>query len=138
MSEGYGSDIWCIDSLAPGRTARDATVVVQALYRRVITPRGTLRGGDEEEAYGLDLAGLVGSSASQIELDSIPSKVIAEFEKDDRVESTEVSFTQATTTEGLTELTLTCVATLVDEEEDFTFTLLVTEVSVDLIGGTAS
>ena len=44
----YGTDTWCTDHYVPGRLARGAQVVAQALYRMTITVPGTLRGGEDD------------------------------------------------------------------------------------------
>lgn len=137
MSE-YGEDTWCIDTLSPGRIARDQNVVLQALFRRLITPRGTLRGGDEELAYGLDVAGLVGAVGFPTAADLLPGQVSSEFLKDDRVTSVIVDSTLVTELNGLTDITLDIQVSLLDEEEPFPLTISITDTDVALIGGIAA
>lgn len=135
MSTGYGRDIWCTDAMATGRLARGSQVVLQALYRRLITPRGTLRGGEEELAYGFDIAEYVGAVGITTAVAALPGIVRAELLKDDRVLSVSVDASIVTDTPGLTSITLALLVTLDDELADFPLTLAVTDVDVTLIGG---
>lgn len=143
MSTGYGVETWCLDTLQPGRYATGAEVVVQALYRRLITPRGTLiplddTGGDEESAYGFDVSGFVGAVGYPTAVLAFPSLVAGELLKDDRVLPTlEVAAVIVHGADGEDSINLSIAGDLADESESFAFTLLVTAVSVDLIRGGA-
>lgn len=85
MTEGFGVDTWCLDSTEPGRFARGRDVVVQAIYRRLTTPRGTLRGGPGAELYGYDVSGLVGRVGDTRLLAALPAVLRAEILRDDRI-----------------------------------------------------
>jgi hypothetical protein len=143
VSEGYGIETWCLDALQPGRYATRATVVVQALYRRLITPRGTLiplddAGGDEESAYGFDVSGFVGAVGYETAAQALASLVTGELLKDDRVLPTlEVTAKLLKGSTGEDEIELSIVGDLADESESFSFTLRVTDVSVDFLRGGA-
>jgi hypothetical protein len=130
----YGSDTWCGDRLVTGRQARSAVCVALALYRRLITPRGTLRGGDEEDAYGIDLAAYVGAVGYATAIGAIPGIVRAEMLKDDRVTDVSVEIASAHNTDGSIYIVLDCVVTLADEDEEFSLSVGVSETSVTLIG----
>lgn len=132
----YGEDTWCIDSYSPGRVARGSMVVVQALYRRLRTPRGTLRGGPEEQAYGLDLEEYVGDLSSDALLASIPAVVRAELLKDDRVQDVVVTPTIIHTDAGEIELRLDIAGKLSGSLESFALTLGVSRAGVAFIGAT--
>lgn len=134
MSIGYGVETWCLDSLQPGRLARGRQVVAQALYRRLITPRGMLRGGAEEAAYGLDLAGYVGSVGASIAVAALPSLIRHELRKDDRVSDVAVSVA-AVPGGGTTSLAISIYVTLSDDSEAFQLTLEADAVTVALVGG---
>ena len=89
MASGYGIEMWCTDTLRTGRYARRAMVLAQALFRRVITPRGMLRAessttsaADEARIYGIDLAGMVGQVAYEDLPEFVASTLRAEFLKD--------------------------------------------------------
>lgn len=135
MSTGYGLDTWCLDSLSPGRYARGPTLVAQALYRRLITPRGTLRGGDEEGAYGFDVSGYCGAVGYPTALAALPGLVTGELLKDDRVSEVTVEATEAETDTGDIAITLTIDAVLADESGSFVLTLSVTDVNTTILGG---
>jgi len=137
MAAGYGTDTWCLDALHPGRMARGRTALAQALYRRLITPRGTLRGGREEAAYGLDVAGYVGAVGVATALAALPALVRAELCKDDRVRDVVVTAT-STTMGAETAVQLEIDVAPMDEDATFTLTLLVTDVRVELLGGLPS
>lgn len=137
MSTGYGAEIWCTDSMHTGRLARGADVVIQALYRRYITPRGTLRGisdDDEDLAYGFDVSAYVGAVGSDVAIAALPGLMRAEGLKDDRVLDLSFVVTPTTGPDGLTVLLAEGSGTLHDESEDFAFTLAITDVTTTLLG----
>lgn len=134
MAEGYGADTRCDSSLRTGQLDRGVTLVMRALYRRLTTPRGTLQGltdgsGDEEGAYGLDLAGYVGAVGLDIAVRALPSQIRAELLKDDRV--SDVSVAVSASADGV--ITITIDARLSDESEDFQMTLRVQDATVVLV-----
>lgn len=141
MSEGYGIETWALDVMQPGRYAQGVEVVVQALYRRLITPRGTLiplddEGGDEERVYGFDVAGYVGAIGYPAALQALPALVTGELLKDDRVLPTlSVKAVLSTSTDGEDTIELFISGDLDDESGSFAFTLNVTDVSVDFLRG---
>lgn len=118
-----------------GRYARGFMVVAQALYRRLTTPRGMLRGGDEERNGGLDLSAYVGAVGTATALAALPNQVRGELQKDDRVLPGGVSV-RATISEdaaGDVTIVLEINVTLVSERESFTLTVGVNETSTDLL-----
>lgn len=130
---GYGTDIWCTDSVHTGRLARGVTVVAQALYRRQITPRGVLRGGDEEANYGIDLSGYVGSVGPELAAAALPSVIRGELLKDDRVSDVDVEVTLSRN--GIEwSMLITERITLHDSDGEFTLTLSVNAVNTELLG----
>jgi len=135
MSTGYGQDTWCLAALQPGRMVSGRTLVAQALYRRWTTPRGTLRGGDEESVYGVDVVGVVGSLALPAALASLPGMMRAEALKDDRVLDVRATVSTETDTGGMVRVTAAAQVTLVDDSESFTLTLAISETTVELLGG---
>lgn len=132
---GYGRAMWCTDQIRSGRYASGWRVVAQAYYRRLTTPRGTLRGGEEESAYGFDVCGFVGAVGTTVALRALPAIVAAELAKDDRGTGVSCEAATATDANGLTSIVLTITATLADESEDFTLTLAVTDTTVTILGG---
>ncbi len=132
----YGTDIYCYDRIQTGRLASGAEVVAQAIYRRLTTPRGTLRDGDEGAVYGFDVMNFVGTVGSANAIDALPDAVTAEILKDDRVDRADVVATGTIDDDGLVAITLTIDVTLHDSEDAFTLTLSVSDVSAALLGVT--
>lgn len=123
MTAGYGVEVWCADSLVTGRLVSGWRVVAQALYRRLITPRGTLRGGEEQAAYGVDLAEYIGRVAYPGVIATLPGLVRGEFLKDDRVADALVTVTADTATNGAVSITIVAVVQLQDTDEQFSLTI---------------
>lgn len=132
--QGYGVDTWCMNGLQTGRFARGSQLVAQALYRRLITPRGTLRGGPEEENYGIDLAEYCGRAGDPTTVAMVPTIVRGELAKDDRVEEISCTSSVIETEPGLLSLLLTVTVRLVDEDETFEFTVGIDDVTVTFLG----
>lgn len=86
-----GTDTYCVDSLEPGRMATGVQLVAQRCYHRLITPRGMLRGGEEEADFGLDLAGFVGSTEDRVLESMLPVRVQNELLKDPTVDTVKVT-----------------------------------------------
>ncbi len=131
MSVDYGRDISCTDSLKTGRFATGARIVAEAAYRRLVTPRGMLRGGEEEQNYGLDLTELCGTTNPRATAASLPGRIKAELQKDERVETVDVDVL-VTTSGPATTFTIT-----VDVQTGagpFTLKLLASAVDVELLG----
>lgn len=133
MSTGYGVEIDCTDGLRTGRLVTGWRVVAHALFRRVITPRGTLRGSAEAQAYGIDLAGYVGAVGSATAVAALPGLVRGEWLKDDRVLDVNVTASSATDSAGLVMITLDAAVTLANEGESFDLTLAVSSGGVQLL-----
>jgi hypothetical protein len=127
----FGRDLSCTDSLRTARYVSGARLVAEAAYRRLITPRGALRGGEEEATYGLDLVELVGSVASPAEAASLAGRIEAELLKDDRIASVEVTVTP-TTTGPATAYAVAIRATT--DAGPFDLTLSVDDVTVESLG----
>lgn len=85
-----GLDTYCLDSLEPGRMATGVDLVAQRCYHRLITPRGRLRGGEEEADFGMDLAGFIGSTEDSALKSMLPVRVQNELLKDPTVDSVKV------------------------------------------------
>jgi hypothetical protein len=127
----FGRDISCTDSLRTGRFSTGVRLVAEAVYRRLITPRGMLRGGEEDADYGLDLTDLIGSTNAESEAASLPDRIRAELLKDERIESVAVTLVNVRSGPGVTLLvTVEAVTGL----GPFTLQLRASEVSVELLG----
>jgi len=125
----FGVDTWAMGTLRTGRLASGVTLLAQACYRRLTTPRGTVRGGDGCDIYGLDLSEYVGHVGLTLAQASLPSQIRAELRKDDRIADVRVAITR----DGVA-LVITIDVTPVDETEDFTLTLNVSDVGVSVLG----
>lgn len=87
MTTNFGTDISCTDSLRTGRYYSGARLVAEAAYRRLTTPRGMLRGGEDEADYGLDLADLIGSASTAADAAALEGRIQTELLKDERIET---------------------------------------------------
>jgi hypothetical protein len=134
VSTGFGTEIYCTDRLRTGKYVSGRIALAQAIFRRLTTPRGTLRGGAEEETYGIDLPGFVGRTATKIAVAALPGIVRNELLKDDRIADALVTVNAQTDTNGLATLYIDIDVVTVDEEEDFSLTIAASGTSVDLIG----
>jgi hypothetical protein len=131
MATNFGRDISCTTGLRSGRYASGRRLVAEACYRRLSTPRGMLRGGDEEADYGIDLSEYLGASRPKAAAASLPAIIEAELRKDERVE--QVDTTVTLTSNGVaSELLLTVRVTT--GEGPFDLQVSVDEVSVELLG----
>lgn len=136
MATGFGVDIWCTDSLHTGRLARGAAIVVQALYRRFITPQGTLPAisdDDEDLAYGFDVAAYVGAVGADTAIAALPGIMRAQGLKDDRIASLAFTVTAVDEGAGLVTLLLEGEGVLHDESESFDLTLSTDGVTLELL-----
>lgn len=134
MATGYGVDTWCADSLVTGRLDSGPGLVLRAIYRRYITPRGTLRGGDDEEVYGFDLSSYVGSTDAEIVLRTLPALMQAEALKDDRVVTAVATVAREDSPDGTISIVATVRIRLAGELTDFALTLGISEVTTRLLG----
>ena len=82
----FGRDIDCTDSLRTGRYVTGTRLVAQAIYRRLITERGSLRGGEDEANYGLDLTRMIGQSTTRTSARVWEGRIRGEALKDPRVQ----------------------------------------------------
>lgn len=130
----YGLDTWCDSSLQPGRLVTGIQLVGQALFRRLITPRGTLQGGDAESAYGLEVASYVGEVGVATAVNALPGLVRAELMKDDRVSDVVVEAIAVTDESGLARITLEIEAVLEDSDEAFELTVAIGDLTAELVG----
>jgi phage baseplate assembly protein W len=114
-----------------GRLVSNARLVGEACYRRLSTPRGTLRGGEDEANYGLDLSELVGQAATPGLLASLPALIKNELEKDERVLDVEVDVQSVASGPSTVYLIDISVET---SEGPFRLQLQVSDVTVELLG----
>ena len=135
--QGYGIEAWCADGLVTGRYSTGTNSVALALYRRLITPRGSLLGvGDEaEEAnYGFDVSSYIGKVGTAVALNALPGIIRGELMKDERVQDIAITINTVTGSDGLIDLEITVDAVLFDNAERFSLTILSDDVSTELLG----
>jgi hypothetical protein len=113
-----------------GRYINGIPLVGEALYRRYITPEGTLQGGPEEEDYGFDLAGLVGKPSTVIP--SLAARIEAEALKDERIRAASATVTPTTTPNGATALLI--LLDVDSSEGPFQLQMLASAFEVELVG----
>lgn len=133
---GYGSDIWFGENgLVPGKLARGVRAVAQWQHRCLTTRRGTLRGGQEELAWGYDLSDLIGAVGYPAALAAIPGIVRSQLSKDERVSSVDVQATMAEASDGTIAITLVTASTLTESGQTFQQVFSATELEVTRVGG---
>ncbi len=130
MSTDFGRDISCTDTLRTGRFVTGTRLVGEACYRRLTTPRGSLRGGEEEANYGLDLSELVGSVSTKSDLAALPGRIRTELLKDERIEAVNASVLATGGKLATFDVTIECQTSA----GPFTLTLLASGVTVELLG----
>lgn len=131
-----GKDTACTDRLRTGRYSTGLRLVGEAIFRRLTTPRGMLRGGEDEGIYGLDLAGRIGTIASEADAAALQAQIRTECMKDDRIVDAAATVT-ATTTGPSTSYAIAVVCD-VDDGGSFTLTMAASAVTVELLGLTTS
>ena len=132
MAIDFGRDISATDTFSTGRFSTGIRLVAEACYRRLITPRGSLRGGEDEANYGLDLRELIGVTNLKTTAAALPGRIRAELEKDERIDSVTVDVLTEVDASGLASFTITVEA--ITGEGPFVLTLLASAVTVTLLG----
>ena len=120
----YGSDLWCGPDLKSDmRVVSGRTLVAQAVYRRFITPRGSLK---DDPNYGLDLEQLLNDDTGPDAVGRITAAIQAEAVKDERIFTASASVSLAA---GALSVSLT----LTDALGHFLLVLGVSSVGVTLL-----
>lgn len=128
MAADFGRDLSCRDDLDPTmREVEGLELVVEAGYRRLITPRGEYPGDPD---YGDDLARFLHEGVTAAELADIPVAAAAELRKEETVQTVDGSLTVNHKT-GEVAVTLVGVAAA----GPFEFTMPVGSVSIELLKG---
>jgi hypothetical protein len=130
MAQGYGVEVSLTTQLVTGRLVRGVAVVIEAFFRRLTTPRGTLL---YDLTYGFDVSGFVGAVGVERAQFVIGGMAENELSKDDRAFGVKCTVTLSTDDNGDPMLLLDIDATLVDSEEDFSLTVGVTAVTAELL-----
>ena len=85
----FGEDLSCMNDLDEAMAeVSGITVLAQAIYRRLYTPRGALW---QDPDYGLDLRNYLSKGLTQDVIRGIPGDVQGEILKDQRVETATVT-----------------------------------------------
>jgi hypothetical protein len=129
MTTDFGQDTFCLDSRRTGRMARGVTLVAQRCYHRLITPRGQLRGGEDEANFGYDLGKLIGRS--NLSDSQIEGEIKNELSKEEAVESVAVMVTRSS---GAVFVSYSIQVDCVTAEGPFSLVLAVSDVTVELVG----
>lgn len=130
MATDFGRDLSCTTSLQTMRYVTGARLVGEAAYRRLTTPRGMLRGSEEDSVYGLDLTALVGKGDPFAVAASLPGQIRAELVKDERIVDVDVEILTVAVGAG------TSLEIRIEAETDagpFELTLAVSQVSAALL-----
>jgi hypothetical protein len=128
-----GLDTYCLDALISGRLVSGVQLVAQRCYHRLITPTGTLRGGEEEADFGIDLADYVGSTAPDVVDATLRVRVVNELRKDPAVDFVTCA---AVRSESGGEVSWTLTIDITTTLGDVQLILAVSAVSVQLLGVT--
>lgn len=127
----FGRDVSCTDSLKTGRFATGVRLVAEAAYRRLITPRGMLRGGEDEANYGFDLTEMCGTTSPESTAVSLPGRIRSELTKDERIATVDVEVLVVRTGPSASfDITISCTTAA----GPFKLQLLASAVTVELLG----
>jgi hypothetical protein len=128
--------------MVTGRFSRGVTHVALALYRRLITPKTTLRPLDEDSNedeldYGYDLAQFCGAVSPEIAVLIAPMQIQAELRKDDRVLDVVALGRYVYNNDGTADLFFDVSVVLQNAGDRFTFTVKIADLTPSLLlGGT--
>jgi phage baseplate assembly protein W len=121
----YGSDLSCTnDFTSDMRVVSGRTLLAQAAYRRLITPRGSL---PDDQNYGFDVTALIDDDLQPGDLALIQTGIQNELIKDERI--VKASATCVLSSVGQ----LTISITLSDANGPFVLVLAATAVSVTIL-----
>ena len=124
---GYGTDLSCSSDLAANFGDVDPFTTLalgEALVRRLDCPRGQLL---DDADYGIDLKGALNRGATRQALLALSGQIVAEMQKDDRVDSAIASVTLSS--DG-TSLDVRLTISPIDSSGTFSMTLAVTSAEV--------
>lgn len=128
----FGKETSCTTGLRTGRYVRGVSLVAESYFRRLSTPRGMLRGGEDEQNFGLDLTAKIGTVANASERAALPGQIAGELMKDERSLSIDADVAETTLTGGGKRWVVTVRAQTT--EGPFTLQLGVTNVSAEFLG----
>lgn len=122
----FGSDVSTFPDLDPGFSSMTgARVLAEAMARRFTTPRGSLVGSP---TYGVDVREWLNESMTRARLTEWARALEQEAEKDERIESAEVSLSYDSAA-----MALRISALLEAADRTFALVLVVTAVSLTIL-----
>ena len=125
----YGHDLSCTDDLTAAMVEVDGlTTLAQALYRRLITPRGGLI---DDPNYGFDASSLIDEGVTNRKLALIASQIDAELVKDERVRTSKTTGSWRRDIGNVGAYTTSTLVTTADGP--FSLVLSITDVSVSIL-----
>ncbi len=127
----FGTDTSCTTGLVTGRLSSGLRLVGEAMFRRLTTSRGLLKGGEDEQNYGLDLADAVGKITNASQQAAVQQQVEQEVLKDERIDTATCTIT-STVSGPSTSWQVTIEAQT--GQGPFSLVLGVSGVTVDLLG----
>lgn len=117
--------MWCLDDISPtARRVTGNTRIVQALYRRLITPRGRL-GADK--SYGFCIADMLGETMTASEIAALKQGIASECLKEPEVRRVQVEATWNASTR-----TLSLRVTAIGPDGSFGFSATADETGLSL------
>lgn len=128
MPTDFGRDLSCTDSITTGRFVTGARLVAESDYRRLTTPRGSLR---DDLDFGEPLNQLIGTASTSSQVAALPGRIQAELMKDERHASVDVVVT-ATTSGPVAMYVVDITGNTADGP--FTLTIAASAVTVTLLG----
>lgn len=128
----FGQDTYCLDSLSTGRMVSGTTLIGQRLYHALITPRGALIGGPDEESFGEDLSSLVGSPAGIESERAIREKIQRAASKDEGILSVAIQIQTTIESAGTVSHEVQIAADT--SSGPFNLVLSISDLSVELVG----
>lgn len=127
----FGTDLSCtFDVSAEGRTVSGVMCLVEALIRRWTTPRGMLLGAPD---YGTDVTENMNETVDELALERIRAELRSEALKDERVHDLSV-IESSSLDDVIKSRVFRAVLSIDTADGPFTFTIGVSELSVELLG----
>lgn len=127
----FGVDTYCLDSLRTGRLVSGVRLLGQRCYHRLITPRGALRGGEDDANFGYDISGECGATTTTTQRSVVESRVVQELLKDPEVESATCSIAETRTG---ADVAWVVTVNVQSAQGPFELVLAVSAVTVQMVG----
>lgn len=127
MSADFGLDLSCTYDLDQRCiTVTGRRLLAEAIFRRLITPRGRLIG---DPNYGTDITQYLNDDVSPSDIAEMRAAIRAECKKDERIDDCTVTITAPAGKTG----TYTIVISLEDGDGPFDLVLAVSNVTVEIL-----